>query len=581
MEWLISVFLEEYVLTCKGNILKKFSDKKKFKKALESMFMEFRKKYDYEIFYNDLDGYFSTNMLVQKLVKNCITMWKEKAPFFDTINEIADKFVKEYAQYSPYKTNIYNGLKDIFECCFDKINGEIENEDIQRAANQILLSNDRNQEKLTDSISQVKELLERKGEGAFGNELSIDIKKKNIDFSIVTRCLNGSVRENEVSYILKKLKENSWIHIWGEVWSGKTQFLKLVSDRVYTYKYIDLDKINLTYKIEDIYMDMAISNGVDSGSKESIVDVFLNTYLIDGVLFIDGIHEAILDDKLIEMISLFSTKCKEKGVRLITCGYMDIATIIKAQCDVSDIFTYMLPKLSQPEVTEIMFANGMPENVVDVRIAKFLSEVFGNIPAVVMELIYELKERNWNTDESYYNDLIMAKADGVEKQLERIIFSRIDDENVRILLYRLAGVEHDVPVKVLPEIGEISPKIKQLDKSRYIITSRWGNEKDDMIIIPRVFRKIAAKHLTESEKEEIHLILIDYYKEKRILNQVEICNFITHLMDLQLYNEVGQLYVNVLASMMDENIRDDPWGFGMFWGSTALPDKMSIYTGSC
>lgn len=223
-----------------------------------------------------------------------------------------------------------------------------------------------------------------------------------------------------------------------------------------------------------------------------------------------------------------------------------------------------------------MFKNGMPENVVDVRIAKFLSEAFGNVPALVMELIHELKERDWNTDDSYFNDLIMAKADGVEKQLEHVIFSRIDDENVRMLLYRLAGVEHDIPMKVLPEIGKISPEIMQIDKSRYIITSCWGNEKDDMIIIPRIFRRIANKHLTKHEKEEIHLILIEYYKEKKILDEVEICNLITHLMDLQLYDEVGQLYVNVLASMIDEGVKMDKWGFALFWESTALSEKMLV-----
>ena len=78
MEWLLSVFLEEFVLTCKGNILKKYSEKRKLKKALESMFAEFKKKYEFEIFYNDLDGFFAVNKLVQKLVKSSISLWKEK-----------------------------------------------------------------------------------------------------------------------------------------------------------------------------------------------------------------------------------------------------------------------------------------------------------------------------------------------------------------------------------------------------------------------------------------------------------------------------------------------------------------------
>ena len=140
--------------------------------------------------------------------------------------------------------SIYNGLQDIFGFCFDKMNGEIENEDLQKATNQILLDNNRNQGKMSGELKQVIDLLERKEGTSFGNELSIQIKKKDIDFSMISRCMNGSVREDEVTYILKELKEKTWIHIWGEIWSGKTQFLKLISDRVYSYKYIDLDKIN-------------------------------------------------------------------------------------------------------------------------------------------------------------------------------------------------------------------------------------------------------------------------------------------------------------------------------------------------
>lgn len=76
---------------------------------------------------------------------------------------------------------------------------------------------------------------------------------------------------------------------------------------------------------------MAVCGDCDSESKENIVDAFLRKYLLDGVLFVDGIHEAILEDKLVELISLFSTKCREKGVKFITCGYMDITTILKVQ----------------------------------------------------------------------------------------------------------------------------------------------------------------------------------------------------------------------------------------------------------
>ncbi|MDE6389112.1 MAG: hypothetical protein K2L82_15035 [Lachnospiraceae bacterium] len=49
-----------------------------------------------------------------------------------------------------------------------------------------------------------------------------------------------------------RVKSQNKIHIWGETWSGKTQFLKLISDRVYSYKYIDLDKNNMNCGIEDI-----------------------------------------------------------------------------------------------------------------------------------------------------------------------------------------------------------------------------------------------------------------------------------------------------------------------------------------
>lgn len=123
----------------------------------------------------------------------------KKSPFLDMVYDIADNFISEFPQYSPYRTSICNGLLDIFDFCFDKMNGEIENEDLQKATNQILMDNNRNQEK--------------------------------------------------------------------------------IADRVYSYKYIDLDRINMNYGIEDIYIDMAVCSDCDSDSKESIVDAFLRNYV--------------------------------------------------------------------------------------------------------------------------------------------------------------------------------------------------------------------------------------------------------------------------------------------------------------
>lgn len=50
----------------------------------------------------------------------------------------------------------------------------------------------------------------------------------------------------------------------------------------------------MNYSIEDIYIDMAVCGNCDSESKENIVDAFLRKYLLDGILFVDGIHEAII-----------------------------------------------------------------------------------------------------------------------------------------------------------------------------------------------------------------------------------------------------------------------------------------------
>lgn len=576
VEWIISVFLEEFLLTLKGNILKKYSEKKRVKSVLKIINDDFKEKYELEVYFNHLDGFFATNKTLQKFVRKCLVMWKATQSNSKEINKIADSFVKEYPQYSPYRTKIYNIIKELFEKCFNEINSDIKSLELQKATNSIFVQNDRNTMGIKDDIKDVKELIEGVANSEYKKKLSVDNRKKIMGFSIVDRSIKGSIRKDEVTFILGKLKEMSWIHIWGEVWSGKTQFLKLISDRVYNYKYIDLDQFNSIYNIEELYIGMAEVCGCTNIEKEKIIDLFLLHGMSEGVLFIDGIHEAALNDKIIELISLFSIKCNESKIKLITCGYSDISKSLRNYCDVTDCFIYRLPGLSEQEVTEIMFKNNMPQNTVDKKIAKFLSAGFGNIPALVMELIFELKEKRWVVDEDYFTDLLMAKSDNVEIQLERIIFSRILDENVRKLLYRIAGVGHDVPVKVLNEIGEIEPKIKELDKARYIITSRWGIEKEGMISLPRVFTKVANKYLTESEKEELHIILINFYKETKILDEIAVINLISHLSDLRLYNELGELYINVLASMMDQNIKDDPCYFATFWSSLKLPEEMSV-----
>lgn len=574
MKWFISVFLEEFLIDFKGNLLQKYLYKRKKKAMLEDIINDVRKKYEKEVYFNDLDGFMEINAVFQRLARKCIVSWKVNLSYLEILGEIVDRFIEEYSKYGPYKANILRGLQDIFEKCFENVNSEIEDEDLKKAVNIISLNNERGKKEISDGINKLIDKVT--GNYTFSREILVDQKKKITEFLLVDKCINGSSRDNEVTYIIKQLDSYSWIHVWGEVWCGKTQFLKLISDRLYAYKYIDLDEINLKYGIDTIYFKMAESCGSKSDSIEGIVNDFLGYWLLDGVLFIDGIHEAILDEKLIEMISLLSVQCKARNVKLITCGYSDISHVIRHQCDISNLLVYKLPDMSMQEIIEVMLNNGIPKDALNLKIAQFLADTLGKYPALVMELIFELKDKDWKADEAYFEALFLAKADGLDEQLERIILSRIEDENIRKLLYRMAEVGHNVPIKVLSEIGDIAPRIEELDRARYVISSRWGMEMDGAITLPRIFRNVADKYLSEKEKEEIHLILINYFREKRILNELDICYLISHLSDLQLYNEVGELYIKVLSSMMEQNVRDDVWRFAFFWDSFELPKKMDV-----
>ena len=64
---------------------------------------------------------------------------------------------------------------------------EIENEDLQKATNPILLDNSRNQEKISDNVKQVKDLLERTERTAQGGASSENRNPQPTAYRLQTR----------------------------------------------------------------------------------------------------------------------------------------------------------------------------------------------------------------------------------------------------------------------------------------------------------------------------------------------------------------------------------------------------------
>ncbi len=356
MKWLVLYLLEMGIEKTVNNIfaiIYKLKLKNKISREVERITNEFLNKYGNREYYNSLDRFLINNKVIKKLIEGCTDLTKNKKNYIELIQDIVNIYLQDYQKYELYRNEIEKSLKNIFEEAFLSIN-ELNDIEHIKLTNVISKKIDESNYNIKCEIQDATKLIINEYKKNFKNNIDdYQLMIINQDISEVhnfDRPLPLSriaKRKDLVDQLISQLKQDNWIHLYGGIWSGKTQLLYLISERILDYKWIDLDSLDTNNIISNIkYIMQSLCKKVGNSSQE-IIDNFVGIIPKKSIILIDGIQLKHINLKGFSALlgSLFQS-CVDNDIKIISSGYCDIKIQMQDYIGNEHISSLNIPSLN-------------------------------------------------------------------------------------------------------------------------------------------------------------------------------------------------------------------------------------------
>lgn len=433
------------------------------------------------------------------------------------------------------------------------------NRKTEKSQNTIISEIDKNSEIIRSEISNqgnmIRQTLQKMNELISNrNETFTMVAPKQTKFEVIPyKYIGGSEKGQYVKKLTSNLRKCQWIHIYGKMFTGKTQTLIRVAE-------------HLAFCIWVTIKD-------DEFQNVSIKELDLQE---DTVVIIDGIPNMAKPGTINKCIQILS-ECKEKKCKLITTGYEDAEVYTKGFVTPDELISVELNGLTEEEVEEIMRNHNAPEGLFHTKEFHSFVELCKELPPVVMEVIHRMEANGWKYDEDVFATIITRRTESIEEQMKHLFLDAVDDEDARRLYYRIVYANRAIEKDWIPSIAAIPEKISQSDKNMEILRNRWVYADGKLYRCPnKVLQNYAEEQLSQSEKIAINEFLVQEIK-KYSLEPLDVSDLFLCYSRLENFDAQGILCYQIMEKMIENDVKDYPINVEIFWQEMPLPEKMSSF----
>lgn len=433
------------------------------------------------------------------------------------------------------------------------------NRGTEKSQSTIVSEIDRNSEIIRSEINYQGNMIEQSLQKM--NEL---MSHRNETFTMATpkqtmlevmpyKYVGGSEKNQYVRKLTSDLRRCQWIHIYGKMFTGKTQTLVRVAE-------------HLAFCIWITIKD-------DEFQNVSIKELDLQE---DTVVIIDGIPNMAKPGTINKCVQILS-ECKEKKCKLITTGYEDAEVYTRGFVAPDEIISIELNGLTEDEVEEIMRNNNAPEGLFHTKGYRSFVELCKELPPVVMEVVHRMEANGWKYDEDVFTTIITRRTETIEEQMKHLFLDAVDDEEARRLYYRIVYANRAIEKSWIQSIAAIPEKISQPDKNMEILRNRWVYIDGKLYRCPnKILQSYAEEQLSLSEKTTINEFLVKEIT-KHSLEPLDVSNLFLCYSRLENLDAQGILCYQIMEQMIENDVKDYPVNVEMFWQEMPLPKKMSPF----
>lgn len=387
---------------------------------------------------------------------------------------------------------------------------------------------------------------------------------------------NGVNRQDNVNFIMKEINEKTWLHLKGDVGSGKTQFLLLLSQMFKgQHVWINLKDYSNEQSIPIINTTLAsFTKTKPSNSSYSWYEKAISKLNKNDIIVIDDLPNLILNNSISDLVVKLVSECQIKGIKILSSGSYGIGLKIKQQLENDFIKSTMIPIFNENEIEELLHLKGAPKIEVK-KLSTWIGVIAKNNPSIVNTIADYLSFKNWDISGDVFEKINNGHhLDELMSEIQNILIDNIADEDTKQLLYRLTIINNEFNNHYVREISQIEPVIKNPYEKMNNLLGNWITKNGQSYTVSPLVSKFGELNLDENIKCLIHLKIVKLIVEKEILTPLEIMNLIVHLISAKEFNEAARALLNALNELEEHGIEKDYWGLTLIWNEMPIPNEI-------
>lgn len=380
------------------------------------------------------------------------------------------------------------------------------------------------------------------------------------------------LREDRINELLEEVHNNKIIYIKGIKFSGKTYISLLLAKKI--EKDIIWISCNDSKKDNNFIKNM-ISEIFEKKIKTDSISNFCNSNLkkiLNKVIVFDN-FSCLTTTEIDVLIELFGV-CTNNNIQIIINSLYDIPHKLELQFGYKNFFKIKDLTVTNSEIFEFFQRHNREDSSYDEKFNNFIIG-FASGDIALINSLFSL-QYNENFKSEIFDRLLNGNyGKNIKNELYNI-FIKENDEVTKSLFYRMDILNSEIDTKAINVISEVEPKINFPFEILEKLKNIWlVSENDNFKIMPSL-KGIGKKNLSESQLIEVNKRMANLILEKQVLNEKDVFEVITYLLNARDYKRLGGVFSQYLLEFIKCKEAEEVYNVSEFWKGLHLPKQISI-----
>lgn len=384
-------------------------------------------------------------------------------------------------------------------------------------------------------------------------------------------------REATLSRHEPYLNNLTWFHIYGDVLTGKTHYLYLLSKKLIGKRNIWIKCKNLNNEQANMTIKLSLAEVTKKNltTENSWFENVAEKLGQGTVLILDDLPAFQIHDTLYENLTLIYSACNKYGIKIISSGSVNLPHSLTKNFDSNTVKSIQVPSFTNEDIVELIQIKNNSLKSAE-SFANWVGAVTEYNPALVVACVEYIDSKNWDiTTEVFKNIQNGFYSIELNREVRNLLLNDIHDNDTKELLYRLSIINTEFDNRYVDKISAISPQVIHPYDKMHLLEGYWLQRTSKGYRVSPFVDKIGVTNLPVNIIKEIHSCIAQIIKQSKVLSPLDFMKMFTHLIQAEEFNNAAYALFLALTELNKTDIEKDYWAISSIWYNTPLPIEIS------